>query len=58
VTGVIYKGEWRDDKPNGNGTLFTPPNEIIEAKFDQANVQDGQVKILFTNGEFYEGNFK
>lgn len=57
-TGAIYRGEWRDDKPHGNGILFTLPNEIIEARFEGFRVIDGQIKILMTNGEFYEGNFK
>lgn len=57
-TGAIYKGEWREDKPQGNGLLFTLPNEIIEARFDGYKVADGQVKILTSNCEFYEGNFK
>lgn len=42
----------------GNGLLFTLPNELIEARFDGYRIIDGQVKFLFTNGEFYEGNFK
>ncbi len=58
LTGSIYRGEWQDGKPYGNGTLFTLPNEIIEARFDGFRVADGQMKILFTNGEFYEGNCK
>lgn len=58
LTGSIYRGEWRDDKPMGNGTLFTLPNEIIEARFDGFKIVDGQIKILYTNGEFYEGNCK
>jgi antitoxin component YwqK of YwqJK toxin-antitoxin module len=58
LTGSIYRGEWRDGRPQGNGTLFTLPNEIIEARFDGYKIADGQIKILFTNGEFYEGNCK
>ena len=42
----------------GNGTLFTLPNELIEGRFDGFRIVDGQVKILFQNGEYYEGNFK
>ena len=42
----------------GNGILFTLPNEIIEARFEGYQVVDGQVKILYSNGEFYEGNLK
>jgi len=41
VTGSIYKGEWRDDKPMGNGVFFTLPNELIEARFDGYRVVDG-----------------
>lgn len=58
LNGAIYKGEWRDGKPCGNGTLFCLPNEIIEGRFDGFKIFDGQVKILFANGEYYEGNFK
>jgi hypothetical protein len=58
ATGALYKGEWRDDKPQGNGILFTLPNEIIEARFEGFKIVDGQVKIIMSNGEFYEGNFK
>lgn len=58
LTGSLYKGEWRDDKPVGNGILFTLPNEIIEGRFDGYKIVDGQVKILLSNGEFYEGNFR
>lgn len=58
ATGALYKGDWRDDKPQGNGILFTLPNEILEGRFEGYRVVDGQVKILMSNGEFYEGNFK
>lgn len=56
--GSIYKGEWRDDKPFGSGTFFSLPCEVIEARFDGFHVIDGQIKVLFTNGEFYEGHVK
>ncbi len=29
--GMIYRGEWREDKMNGVGTLFCPAGELIEA---------------------------
>ena len=58
ATGSIYKGEWREDKPMGNGIFFTLPNEIIEARFDGYRVIDGQVKVLLHNGELYEGNLR
>ena len=58
TSGAIYKGEWREDKPYGNGMLYSLPNEIVEARFDGYRIVDGQVKILFSNSEFYEGNMK
>jgi len=58
ATGAIYRGEWREDKPMGNGILFTLPNELLEGRFDGYRVIDGQIKLLLTNGEFYEGNLK
>ncbi len=50
--------KFREDKPMGIGLLFSLPNELMEARFDGYQLIDGQVKILFSNGEFYEGNFK
>ena len=58
TNGCIYKGEWREGHPQGQGLLYNAPNEIIEARFDGWKVQDGMVKVLFGNGEFYEGNMK
>lgn len=40
------------------GLLFSPPNEMVEARFEDWKIADGFVKILFANGEFYEGHMK
>lgn len=58
TNGCIYKGEWRDGKPQGQGIFFSPPGEFVEGRFEGWRISDGQVKILFSNGEFYMGNFK
>lgn len=59
TNGAIYKGDWKEGRPWGPGTLFSFPNELIEAKFDGFRILDNsQVKILFSNGEFYEGPLK
>lgn len=42
----------------GNGMLFTLPNEIFEGRFNGYNIEDGHFKLLYTNGEYYEGSFK
>jgi hypothetical protein len=56
--GCVYRGAWRDDQPAGMGLLFSRPNEMVEARFENWKVGDGYVKILFANGEFYEGHMK
>lgn len=58
ANGAIYKGEWREGRPFGQGILYSLPNEIIEGRFEGWKVQDGIVKVLFANGEFYEGTMK
>lgn len=47
ANGALFRGEWRENKPFGNGILFSLPGEIIEARFDGYKVVEGQVKILF-----------
>eukprot|EP00349_Pseudokeronopsis_sp_Brazil_P007545 CAMPEP_0202966226 /NCGR_PEP_ID=MMETSP1396-20130829/10556_1 /ASSEMBLY_ACC=CAM_ASM_000872 /TAXON_ID= /ORGANISM="Pseudokeronopsis sp., Strain Brazil" /LENGTH=410 /DNA_ID=CAMNT_0049689845 /DNA_START=508 /DNA_END=1740 /DNA_ORIENTATION=- len=56
--GSLYKGDFKDDKMNGLGTLFVAPNEIIECTFLLGKIADGKAKILFSNGEFFEGDFR
>jgi hypothetical protein len=33
VTGIIYRGEYREGGTQGHGLLYCPPGEIIEANF-------------------------
>ena len=62
ANGAIYKGEWREGRPMGQGILYSAPNEIIETRFEGWKLADGNgpvlVKILLTNGEYYEGAMK
>jgi hypothetical protein len=63
ATGAIYKGEWKDDKLSGNGTLYSPNGEIIETKFENGKVLSGKVggsnkvKYLMADGSYYEGTY-
>ena len=57
ASGALYKGDWRDDMPNGQGILFSGSNEIIEGRFENGAAPHGRVKILFTDGSFYDGNY-
>ena len=38
--------------------MFCPSNEFVEGRFEGWKLSDGQIKILFNNGEFYTGHFK
>ena len=68
TNGAIYKGEWREGHPQGSGILYSPPGELIECRFEEGPDGRGrqiwkigdntQVKMLFSNGEYYEGNFR
>ena len=55
--GCIFKGEWRDNSIH-SGIFFCPGGEMIEARLEDWKVSDGLIKILFSNGDYYEGSFK
>ena len=59
TTKAIYKGEWSEDLPHGQGILFSGDNEIIEGKFEKGMVayNNKRVKILFQDGQYYEGAY-
>ena len=46
VTGVIHRGEYREGKMQGQGIVYCPPGEIIEANFSEGVINDGKAKIL------------
>mmetsp|Transcript_7520 Transcript_7520/g.5420 ORF Transcript_7520/g.5420 Transcript_7520/m.5420 type:complete len:94 (-) Transcript_7520:1163-1444(-) len=56
--GCFYQGEWKADKPEGGGKFYSPGNEIIDAFFTGGKLRDGKAKVLFTNGDYYEGELK
>lgn len=59
VTGALYKGDWVDDLPHGNGTLYSGEGEIVEGKFENGKValSNKRIKILFKDGQYFEGSF-
>jgi hypothetical protein len=57
-TGIIYRGEYREGEMNGHGVLYCQPGEIIEANFTNGKIADGKIKVLYQNGEYYEGDFR
>lgn len=57
ASGAIYRGDWRDDNPNGQGILFSGSNEVIEGRFENGAAPHGRVKIMFSDGSYYEGSY-
>lgn len=56
-SGALYKGDFKDDMPHGNGILYSGKNEIVEAKFEKGMIQNGRIKIMFQDGSYYEGQY-
>ena len=56
-SGALYRGEFKDDKPNGLGILYSGKNEIIECKFQDGMIPDQKLKIMFADGQYYEGQY-
>jgi|DEB0MinimDraft_12_1074336.scaffolds.fasta_scaffold45468_3 hypothetical protein len=46
-SGALYRGEFRDDHPSGNGILYSGKNEFLECRFEKGEVPNGRVKIMF-----------
>ena len=53
--GEIYRGEWKQDRINGNGVLRNAEGDVIEGRFRDGELVDGQAKVLYANGEYYDG---
>ena len=53
----VYKGEWKNGKPNGQGTYTFPDGKKYEGKFKDGKEQ-GQGTYTYPDGVKYEGKFK
>lgn len=58
ISGDIFRGKDFSEMPNGFGVLLTNKNELIEAYFKFGYVESGKIRILYSNGEYYEGEAK
>ncbi|XP_034529662.1 MORN repeat-containing protein 2 isoform X1 [Notolabrus celidotus] len=54
--GVIYTGEWTEDKVCGKGTMQHPSGAIYEGEFKD-NMYEGTGTYTFTDGSTYKGQF-
>lgn len=55
--GVIYCGNWMNDKMNGKGSYIHPSGMKYEGNFVNGRYE-GHGKYFWSNGYYYEGEFK
>ncbi|CAI2385971.1 unnamed protein product [Moneuplotes crassus] len=56
--GDMFKGEHNGKLPDGLGLCISRKNQLIQAKFSLGVIQNGSCRILYPNGEYYEGSVK
>uniref|UniRef100_A0A665WCY8 MORN repeat containing 2 n=1 Tax=Echeneis naucrates TaxID=173247 RepID=A0A665WCY8_ECHNA len=56
ANGIIYTGEWLEDRMHGQGTLRYPSGALYEGQFKD-NTYHGTGTYTFPNGSSYKGQF-
>ncbi|KAF7658445.1 hypothetical protein LDENG_00012420 [Lucifuga dentata] len=56
ASGIIYTGEWHEDKMHGRGTLQHPSGAVYEGEFKD-NMYHGTGTYTFPDGSSYTGPF-
>ena len=56
--GVIYIGEFKNDKYNGKGVLYIKKNKLVYEGYFLNGLFEGKGKFYQQNGDCYIGNFK
>jgi len=55
---VVYKGHWIGNQISGEGYLKFSNDLIIYGAFQQNQLKDSQIQILYPNGDIYCGKHK
>ncbi|XP_026217268.1 MORN repeat-containing protein 2 isoform X1 [Anabas testudineus] len=56
ANGILYTGEWHEDKMHGRGTLQHPSGALYEGEFKD-NMYHGTGIYTFPDGSTYKGHF-
>lgn len=56
-TQFTYTGEWKDNKPNGQGKGVYAGGDVYEGEY-KGGYREGYGKYTWANGEVYEGEWK
>lgn len=52
-----YTGEWKDDRPNGQGIMWMSTGEVFEGEWKDG-LLNGYATATWTNGDTYTGGWK
>ena len=55
--GDIYEGEWKEDKPDGEGKYFFKNKSSYKGNFREG-LREGKGTMKYNNGDIYEGEWK
>ena len=56
-TGYLYKGEFKDNKPSGQGVFTSPDGHRYQGGFNDGKL-NGQGVMTYPDGRRYEGEYK
>ena len=54
---TFYEGEVKNGEANGKGKITFPDGSSLEGNFKN-NINVGNVKVIYSNGDIYEGSWK
>jgi hypothetical protein len=57
ATGDSYNGQWKNDKPDGEGKLTFKNGTVFEGQFKMGHFEKGLFKGKVQGGAYYEGGF-
>jgi len=55
--GYLYKGEFKDNRPNGQGVFTSPEGQRYQGEFKDGKL-NGQGVMTYPDGRRYEGEYK
>ena len=56
-TGIVYRGEWRNGAPQGNGKNYYPNGSYYDGTFEDG-IPHGYGRFINNQGDYYEGDIK
>lgn len=56
-TGIVYRGEWKNNIPQGIGKNYYPNGGFYEGTFEDG-IPHGFGRFINANGDFYQGDIR